>query len=96
MFTLAKSGGTLTAAVLVLGFSLAIGPATAIAAPNSDAYRTSATGPTAAPIMERLEVVRAPVPGRVAATEARLRTTFERTVRRTDVVEAPRPGRGRM
>ena len=96
MITLAKSGGTLTAAVLALGVSLVIGLSAASAAPNSDAYRASATGPTAAPITERLEVVRAPVPGRAAATEARLRTTFERTIRRTDVVEAPRPGRGRM
>ena len=84
------------ATALVGSLALVVVATAAIAAPNSDAYRKSATGPNIAPISERLEVVRAPEPGRAAAAESRLRTEFQRTVRRTDVVEAPRPGRGRM
>lgn len=87
---------TALAATLAWGLTVIIFGAAAIAAPNSDVYRQSATGPNVAPIAERLDVVRAPEPGRAAATESRLRTVIQRSVKRTDVVESPRTGRGRL
>ncbi len=96
MLTLTRAVRTLTAAVLASIFLLAAGSMTASAAPNSDVYRASATGPDAAPISQQLEVVRAPEPGRATAPVSALRTVFRRTIKRTDVVEAPRPGRGRL
>ena len=84
------------AAMAMWCFLIAVGAVTASAAPNNDAYRASATGPNAGPIYQTLEVVRAPEPGRATAVVPALRTVFTRTIKRTDVVEAPRPGRGRM
>ncbi len=96
MFPRTETSRTAFIAVLVGCLTLVVLSTVAIAAPKSDVYRNSATGPNVAPITERLDVVRAPEPGRAAAAESRLRTVFQRTVKRTDVVEAPRPGRGRM
>ena len=91
-----KANLSLPTAFVAAGLSLVIGAAAASAAPSSDVYRDSATGPNDAPISQRLEVVRAPEPGRATATERRLKTVIRRTTKRTDVVEAPRTGRGRM
>lgn len=95
---LIRNGNKLTAsaATLALGLTVIICASAAIAAPNSDVYRQSATGPNVAPISERLDVVRAPETGRAAAAESRLKTVIQRSVKRNDVVEAPRTGRGRL
>jgi hypothetical protein len=85
-----------TAAALASSLIIAVGSVAASAAPNSDVYRASATGPDAAPISEQLVVVHAPEPGRAVAPVLVLRTVFRRTTKRTDIVEAPQLGRGRM
>ena len=96
MFPRTDTRRTVYIAALAGWATLLVLSTVAIAQPNSDAYRDSATGPDVAPISEQLDVVRAPEPGRATAAESRLRTVFQRTVKRTDIVEAPRPGRGRM
>ena len=75
---------------------IAFGSATAWAAPNNNSYRSPAASPAPGPIYETVGTVRAPEPGRAIAVTPAFRTVFARTVRRTDIVEAPRPGRGRM
>ena len=94
--TLPLSLRRLIAAALASSLIIAVGSVVVRAAPNSDVYRASATGPDAAPISEQLVVVRAPEPGGAVAPVLVLRTVFRRTTKRTDIVEAPQLGRGRM